>query len=211
MTVVFVPTVIKSINDHELGGIIRFAQKNMDVVHAVNFQPVSLTGRMGKKEREKYRITIPDCIERIEEQTNGEISKDGWFPVPSCMPLTNVIEAFSKKPKYELSIHFACGAGTYVFEDTQTKKLTPLTSFVDIKGMLEYFEEKTEEIKSGSNRYWAMLEVIRKLNQFVDRSKQPHGLDLGRMFSSILLKQNFDSVGSWHVRIFIPWNDAFPR
>jgi len=200
MTVVFVPTVIKSINDHELGGIIRFAQKNMDVVHAVNFQPVSLTGRMGKKEREKYRITIPDCIERIEEQTNGEISKDGWFPVPSCMPLTNVIEAFSKKPKYELSIHFACGAGTYVFEDTQTKRLTPLTSFVDIKGMLEYFEEKTEEIKSGSNRYWAMLEVIRKLNQFVDRSKQPHGLDLGRMFSSILLKQNFDSVGSWHVR-----------
>ena len=39
-TVVFVPTVIKSINDHELGGIVRYAQKNMDVVHAVNFQPV---------------------------------------------------------------------------------------------------------------------------------------------------------------------------
>ena len=55
MTVVFVPTVIKSINDHELGGIIRFAQKNMDVVHAVNFQPVSLTGRMSKKEREKLQ------------------------------------------------------------------------------------------------------------------------------------------------------------
>ena len=36
-TVVFVPTVIKSINDRELGGIIRYAQKNMDVVHAVNF------------------------------------------------------------------------------------------------------------------------------------------------------------------------------
>jgi uncharacterized radical SAM superfamily Fe-S cluster-containing enzyme len=200
MTVVFVPTVIKSINDHELGGIIRFAQKNLDVVHAVNFQPVSLTGRMGKKEREKYRITIPDCIERIEEQTNGEISKDGWFPVPSCMPMTNIIEAFSKKPKYELSIHFACGAGTYVFEDVETKKLTPLTSFVDIKGVLEYFEEKADEIKSGANRYWAMLEVVRKLKQFVDKDKQPRGLDLAKMFSSILLKRNFDSVGSWHVR-----------
>jgi len=200
MTVVFVPTVIKSINDHELGGIIRFAQKNMDVVHAVNFQPVSLTGRMGKKEREKYRITIPDCIERIEEQTNGEISTDSWFPVPSCMPMTDVIEAFSKKPKYELSIHFACGAGTYVFEDVQTKKLIPLTSFVDIKGLLEYFEEKTDELRSGANRYWAMLDVMRKLNQFVDKSKQPHGLNLAKMFSSILLKRNFDAVGSWHVR-----------
>ena len=28
MTVVFVPTVIKSINDHEFGGIIGYAQKN---------------------------------------------------------------------------------------------------------------------------------------------------------------------------------------
>src|SRR5437867_2424047 len=74
--VVLVPTVIKSINDHELGGIIRFGQKNLDVVHAVNFQPVSLTGRMKKQEREKYRITIPDCIERIEEQTNGEVPKE---------------------------------------------------------------------------------------------------------------------------------------
>jgi uncharacterized radical SAM superfamily Fe-S cluster-containing enzyme len=200
MTVVFVPTVIKSINDHELGEIIGYAQKNLDVVHAVNFQPVSLTGRMTKKEREKYRITIPDCIERIEEQTNGEVSKDAWFPVPSCMPMTNVIEAFSKKPKYELSIHFACGAGTYVFEDMDTKKLIPLTSFVDLKGVLEYFEEKADDIKSGANRYWTMLEVVRKLKQFVNKEKQPRGLDLAKMFSSILLKRNFDSVGSWHVR-----------
>src|SRR5579875_3000352 len=34
--VVLVPTVIKSVNDHELGLIIRFAQRNMDVVRAVN-------------------------------------------------------------------------------------------------------------------------------------------------------------------------------
>ena len=128
-TVVFVPTVIKSINDHELGGIIRYAQKNMDVVHAVNFQPVSLTGRMGKTEREKYRITVPDCIQRIEEQTQGQVTVDDWYPVPSCMPLTNVIEAFSSKPKYELSIHFACGAGTYIFEDADTKKFVPMTRF----------------------------------------------------------------------------------
>ena len=52
----------------------------LDVVHAVNFQPVSLTGRMSKKEREKYRITIPDCIERIEEQTNGEVSMRWLVP-----------------------------------------------------------------------------------------------------------------------------------
>ncbi len=199
-TVVFVPTVIKSINDHELGPIIRYAQKNMDVVHAVNFQPVSLTGRMGKKEREKYRITIPDCIQRIEEQTKGEVTVDDWFPVPSCMPLTNVIEAFSSKPKYELSIHFACGAGTYIFEDAETKKFVPLTRFADIQGMLELFEDKAEEIKSGKNKYFTMLEVVRKLSSFIDKKKQPAGLDLAKMFGSILMKRSFGSVGSWHVK-----------
>jgi uncharacterized radical SAM superfamily Fe-S cluster-containing enzyme len=199
-TVVFVPTVIKSINDHELGGIIRYAQKNMDVVHAVNFQPVSLTGRMGKQEREKYRITIPDCIQRIEEQTDGEVTIDDWFPVPSCMPLTNVIEAFSSKPKYELSIHFACGAGTYVFEDQDTKKFVPITKFCDIQGMLELFEDKSEEIRSGKNKYYTMLEVVRKLKSFVDTKKQPAGLDLAKMFTNILMKRSFDSVGSWHVK-----------
>jgi uncharacterized radical SAM superfamily Fe-S cluster-containing enzyme len=66
--------------------------------------------------------------------------------------------------------------------------------------VLEYFEEKADEIKSGANRYWAMLEVVRKLKQFVNKDKQPRGLDLAKMFSSILLKRNFDSVGSWHVR-----------
>ena len=160
-TVVFVPTVIKSINDHELGPIIRYAQKNMDVVHAVNFQPVSLTGRMGKKEREKYRITIPDCIQRIEEQTNGEVTVDDWFPVPSCMPLTK---------------------------------------FCDIQGMLELFEDKAEEIHTGKNKYFTMLEVVRKLSSFVDKKKQPKGLDLAKMFGNILMKRSFGAVGSWHVK-----------
>ena len=42
--VVLVPTVIKGINDHELGSIIDFGHKHIGTVHAVNFQPVSLTG-----------------------------------------------------------------------------------------------------------------------------------------------------------------------
>src|SRR5207245_11146052 len=114
--------------------------------------------RMGKKEREKYRITIPDCIQRIEEQTGAEVTVDDWFPVPSGMPLTNVIEAFSSKPKYELSIHFAYGAGTYIFEDKETKKFVPLTKCEDIQGMLEVFEDNEGEIRSGKNNYVTMLE-----------------------------------------------------
>lgn len=197
--VVLVPTVIKSINDHELGQIIRFGQRNIDTVRAVNFQPVSLTGRMKKQEREKYRITIPDCIQRIEAQTEGEIPVDAWFPVPSCSPVTHFIEAFTRKPQYELSIHFACGAGTYVFEDTETKKLIPITSFVDIPGLLEFLDEKADALNSGANKYLVAARFLSKLNSFVNKEKQPRGLSFAKLLAGALLKHDYSSVGQFHL------------
>ena len=198
--IVLVPTVIKSINDHELGGLIRFGQKNIDTVHAVNFQPVSLTGRLTKTERAKYRITIPDCIERIENQTDGEITSDGWFPVPSCSPVTGFIEAFTKREQYELSIHFACGAGTYVFQDQETKKLVQITKFVDIKGLIEYLDEKQEEIYSGTNRYLVAAKVLTQISSFVDRKKQPAGLSFAKLLTDALVKHDYAAVGQFHLK-----------
>nr|BAJ49532.1 Fe-S oxidoreductase [Candidatus Caldarchaeum subterraneum] len=196
--VVLVPTVIKSVNDHELGDIIRFGFQNIDVVRAVNFQPVSLTGRMPKKEREKYRITIPDCIHRIEEQTNGEIPSDAWFPVPACTPLTNFIEALTRRAQYELSIHFACGAGTYVFKDHD--KLIPITNFVDVEGLIKYLQDKTEEIEAGKNRFYIALKVLANINKYINTNKQPTGLNLKHMLYNIIIKHDYHSVGDWHRR-----------
>jgi uncharacterized radical SAM superfamily Fe-S cluster-containing enzyme len=155
---------------------------------------------MKKQEREKYRITIPDCIERIEEQTNGEIPRDAWFPVPSCSPVTHFVEAFTKRPQYELSIHFACGAGTYVFEDKDTKKMVPITSFVDLKGLFEYLDEKTDELNSGTNKYLVAAKFITKLNSFIEKDKQPAGLNLSKLLVGALLKHDYSSVGQFHVR-----------
>ena len=198
--VVLVPTVIRSINDHELGDIIRFGQRNIDAVHAVNFQPVSLTGRLTKTERAKYRITIPDCIEKIEEQTNGEIPRDGWFPVPSCSPVTGFIEAFTKKDQYELSIHFACGAGTYVFNDPDRKKLVPLPEFVDIPGLIEYLDEKQEEIYSGTNRYIVAAKVLTRISSFVNKEKQPKSLSFAKLLTDALVKHDYSSIGQFHLK-----------
>ncbi|MEM0120092.1 MAG: radical SAM protein [Thermoprotei archaeon] len=196
--IVLVPTVIKSVNDHELGDIIRFAQRNMDVIRAVNFQPVSLTGRMTKSEREKYRITIPDCIQRIEEQTGGMIPKEAWFPVPSCVPITHFVEAITRRPQYELSIHFACGAGTYVFENNG--KLIPITSFVDVEGLLEYLQEKTEELEAGANKYVVAAKILSKLPTFIDKDNQPEGINFAKLLFNALVRHNYSALGELHKR-----------
>ena len=76
--VVLVPTMVKGINDHEIGDIIRFGFENNDVVRGVNIQPVSLVGRIAKAERQKMRITIPDVLEKLEQQTGNQIGKEDF-------------------------------------------------------------------------------------------------------------------------------------
>jgi hypothetical protein len=198
--VVLVPTVMRSVNDHELGDIIRFGQRNIDAVRAVNFQPVSLTGRLTNTERRNLRITIPDCIEKIEEQTDGVISTEDWFPVPSCSPLTNFIEAFTSRAQYELSVHFVCGAATYVFSDAEKRNLVPLPQFVDVPGLMEYLEEKQEEIQSGTNRYLVASKILTKIQSFVDKEKQPSGLSFARLVTDALVKHSYDAIGEFHMK-----------
>jgi len=196
MSITLVPTVIRTVNDHELGGMIRFAQQNIDVVRAVNFQPVSLTGRMPSRERMRYRITIPDCIERIEEQTDGEITTDAWFPVPSCTPITHFAEALTNRPEFELSIHFVCGAGTYVFKEGD--RLVPMADFVDVEGVLKYLDEKADEIERGKNKYWVSLKVMANLGRFIDKGRQPEGINMIRLLFEALVRHNYDALGKFH-------------
>lgn len=194
--IVLVPTVIRGVNDHQLGDIIRFAAKNVDIVRGVNFQPVSLVGSMPKKEREKYRITIPDCLKAIEEQTNGEINRYDFYPVPSVVPISKFVEAMTDKPQYELTTHFACGMATYVFVDDG--KLVPITRFVDVTGLLEFISERAEEIRGSKIKTLRALKGLIDLRRFVDSSKAPKGMSLAKILLNVLLKHDYSALGEFH-------------
>jgi len=194
--IVLVPTIIRSVNDHELGDIINFGLNNLGVVRGVNFQPVSLVGRMPRKLREQQRITIPGAIKKIEEQTKGAINRDDFYTVPSMGAFTRFIGTLTGRKEYSFSTHFACGVATYVFMDG--KKPVPITRFVDVAGLLEYLDEKTDEIKSGKNRYWTGLKVLKKLNSFVDKEKQPTDLKLSNMIYNALIKHDYKALGEFH-------------
>lgn len=194
--IVLVPTVIKSINDHELGGIIKFASKNIDTIRGVNFQPVSLVGRVPRKERERFRITIPDCMKIIEEQTEGQITKDDWYPVPCTGAITDFVEALTGQPKYKLSNHFACGMATYVFKEDG--KLLPLPQFVDVDGFFEYLEEKADELKKGKSKFIVGGKMLLNLNKFIDKDKQPKGFSVSKLLYNALVKHDYSALGEFH-------------
>ncbi|MBS3815023.1 MAG: radical SAM protein, partial [Hadesarchaea archaeon] len=197
--IVLVPTIINNFNDHEVGDILKYGFKNNDVISGVNFQPVSLVGRMPREKREEQRITIPDVLERIEDHTDGQIKMDDFYPVPTAMIISKFAEAISGKPMYDLSSHFACGVATYVFQDDDGG-LVPINRFVDVEGFLDYLEEKTEELEGGGNRLVAGVKVLNKLSDFIDDDREPEGLNLSKILFDVFRTRDYEALGEFHKR-----------
>lgn len=196
LNIVLVPTIIKGVNDHEIGDIIKFALANNDVIRGVNFQPVSLVGKMPRDERERRRITIPDVIKRIEEQTGGAVARSDFFPVPSTAILTEFMEALFNTHKYRLSTHFACGMATYVFIDNDS--IVSLPTFFDLKGFFDYLQKLEEEVKESrlniAGRGIAIVKALRRISEFIDEKTIPENLDLKKILLSSFFRGSYQEL-----------------
>ena len=219
-SVVLVPTVIKTINDQELGDIVRFAAKHIDVVRGVNFQPVSLTGRMRKDMRAKYRVTIPDVLRWVEEQTGGEIPAEAWFPIPVAAKVSYFLEALSGELKVCMGNHPACGSATYVFVERGTdglpKKFVPITDFFDVEGFVEYLDQKTLELSRDAEASFSkfrktmrIASIVKDLPKFVDKEKMPKNLNITKLLVNVFLKRNYEALGELHYRMLFLGNMHF--
>ncbi len=200
--IVLVPTTIRNVNDHELGAIINFGLNHLDIVRGVNFQPISLVGRVPRKERQRFRITIAGAIKRIEDQTNGVIAMEDWYPIPIAGHIARFFEAFTGS-RYYMTSHYCCGAATYVFLDRENKRVVPINRFLDVEGFVEYLETKAEEIEK-----WKKLgklaklklgaEIFMKFRSFYDDKYAPKGLGVLDLIKNAFMHGNYDALGQFH-------------
>jgi uncharacterized radical SAM superfamily Fe-S cluster-containing enzyme len=147
-SLVLVVTLVKGVNDSQLGDIIKFATKNFDVIRCINVQPVSLCGRLPQKERDKMRITIPDFMQLVEEQTDGEIKVSDFYPVPTVVPVSKAIGALKDKRYVEFTAHPHCGMATYLF--VEDGKITPITRYANTDKFIGSMKKVYELAQKGS-------------------------------------------------------------
>jgi len=203
-SVVLVPTLVRGVNDGEVGGIIRYAVENFDVVRGVNFQPVSFTGRIDEKKRLESRITIPDFIKLVEEQTEGEITKDDFYPVPVVAPMSLFVENLLNKKKPILGSHQHCGVSTYVF--IEDGRMIPLTRFFDVEGFLEIIREKNEELKDvKGGRIRSVLNLSINVLKLIDRDRAPKSINIKNFANFIvdILRGSYTSLVKLHHNVLM--------
>jgi uncharacterized radical SAM superfamily Fe-S cluster-containing enzyme len=144
-SVVLVPTIVKGMNDNQLGDIINFAIQNIDVIRCVNFQPVSFVGRTEQWEVKQGRITISEALHKIEEQTSGLLTIDDFYPIPCVTPISEFLDEYKAKSHVVFSVHPHCGAATYLY--VEKGKALPITKLANVDSFFNALSKAAEDIR----------------------------------------------------------------
>ena len=201
--VVLVPTVIKGRNDHEVGAIIKYAAEHIGVIRGVNFQPVAFTGAASADDVRNERITIPELAGRIEEQTDGVIKKDYFYPVPCVVPISDLVAAYTGKPQITFTTHQHCGAATYVF--VTEDGMVPINKMVDVDTFFESIEKMAAKFAKGGsiNKYMTLVEGVKDLYTSTRKAEQDNTTEFMKLIGKALIMQNFEALRDFH------WNALF--
>lgn len=134
--VALVPTIAKGINVHEIAKIIDFAVKNIDVVVAIVFQPISLCGRYDEKKLLDMRFTSSELQDIIDQHTQGVLHP--WYPISSISEFAKLIDWFDETETVEFSCHPDCGFATWLIVNEKTGAFEGINHCVDLDGALAF-------------------------------------------------------------------------
>lgn len=113
-------TVVKGVNDDEIGDIIKFIHEQPSI-NGLSLQPVFAEGRLEKYYDPMDHLTLPDIIERIVSQTDKLYQKSDFFPIPCPYP--------------------HCSGVTFSYQDPETKQFSTIKRLVEVEDYLDYFTD----------------------------------------------------------------------
>lgn len=164
LRIVLVATVVRGVNDHEVGALVDYALAEPQV-RSVNFQPATFTGRFTVRpakpagaqgegapqgapsasnpfEDPMDRFTLDDLAEAISAQSRHGLRPDDFFPIPCPDP--------------------ACSIATYLHQTEG--EVRPLPRLVNVEEYLDYFKnvsvaQLTDELRRALESLFSMSAV----------------------------------------------------
>jgi 7,8-dihydro-6-hydroxymethylpterin dimethyltransferase len=186
LKICLVPTILKGVNDDQVGPIFHFAVENIDVISAISYQPVSFTGRISREELEERRYTLGDLVHDVAKASGTSPLRD-FFPLSVTLPLAQILEAMTGNPKIRPSCHTDCAMGTY-FLVSPDKKAYAFPQVVNIEGMFMEMNRIAARIRArrGGKATWLdKLRTFRMFKRHFRPDAAPPGLTVGRFIRSL--------------------------
>ena len=142
LNTVLVAAIEYGVNVDEVGAIVEFGLRH-PAVRGVVLQPVTHVGRHMPFDP-MQRVTIPDVIHGIVDQTKGRFVLEDFVPVPCCFP--------------------TCQVNSYVLVDGE--KIMPLPRLLNIDEYLDYITNRSlpklpkfDEVRKALEGLWSASAV----------------------------------------------------
>jgi uncharacterized radical SAM superfamily Fe-S cluster-containing enzyme len=187
--VTLVVTIVNTVNNDQVGPIVRFAIDNVDKINAVSFQPVSFTGRdedIDDETRMKQRYTLSHLAHDVKSQLGVTEPLRDWYPLSASGPFSDLRDQLdgieAEFGSLKCGCHPNCGIGTMLLVNEQTKEAVPFPQFLDTDRLLEDLKVITDTCrpKTLTVAQFAMA-VLRNLRP----SELPEGLTLWELIKII--------------------------
>src|SRR5512140_527715 len=174
--VTLVITIVNSINNDQVGDIIRFAIRNIDKINALSFQPVSFTGRdeeIDDETRKRQRYTLSHLASDVKTQAGiGEPLRD-WYQLSASGPFSDLRDLLggldAQWGSLKCGCHPNCGIATMLLVRPETGQAVPVTQVLDADRLLRDFQLITD---SARGRFWTVLQAALS----VGRNIRPEGI-----------------------------------
>jgi uncharacterized radical SAM superfamily Fe-S cluster-containing enzyme len=187
--VTLVVTIVNTVNNDQVGPIVRFAIDNVDKINAVSFQPVSFTGRdedIDDDTRRKQRYTLSHLAHDVKAQLGVTEPLRDWYPLSASGPFSDLRDQLdgieAEFGSLKCGCHPNCGIGTMLLVNEQTKEAVPFPQFLDTDQLLNDLKVITDtcRAKTLTVAQFAMA-VLRNLRP----SELPEGLTLWELIKII--------------------------
>jgi uncharacterized radical SAM superfamily Fe-S cluster-containing enzyme len=205
--VVLVVTVVRGVNDDQVGEVVRFAIEHADKITVVSFQPVSFTGRdedISDIDRHARRYTLSHLARDLHDQLGVTEPMRDWFPLSSLGPFGDLTDQLlAERTEWgalKCGCHPNCGMGTALLVNKRTKQMVPLAAVLDLEGLLSDIQEITD---AAQPRAVTLAELGLAVARRFDPAKAPPGFGL-----ATLVKQLVSQIGARGARVGAHAEDA---
>jgi hypothetical protein len=185
LKIIFVPTIVKGVNDHQIGDMIRLAIDNVDCVSGFSFQPVCFTGRINRRELESKRFTQSDLAHAVADQTGLTDKYEDWFPLSCISPFSKLLSNLQNYNRPNLTSHPHCAMGTYLYVHPQTKTAVPITRFFDMPAMLRDIDLLARQAEGARFKMFTKINAWHKLRRHFRPQFAPPGLTFERFLQTL--------------------------
>lgn len=149
--IVLVTTLVNTVNNDEVGPVIRFALDNPKKISFISFQPVSFTGRdedITDDRRMRQRYTLSHMAHDVRNSIGITDPHRDWFPISLMSAFADFADLVHGPEadwgQMSCGCHPNCGVGTAIMIDKETKEMAPVPEFINIPNLVKDMQKITD-------------------------------------------------------------------